>query len=227
MKRIMPILRDGLSPRVRGHLLAMCSTHPAGGSIPACAGSPHAREDTIAEDVVYPRVCGVTMSLRVYQGVEGGLSPRVRGHHAHLRRSRQRRRSIPACAGSPGTGVPRCPGAGVYPRVCGVTPDLRSSAFWTRGLSPRVRGHQKSLRNRLRCRRSIPACAGSPQAARPCFFRGGVYPRVCGVTVQGLSLSNLLQGLSPRVRGHRRQCFRLRCARRSIPACAGSPGFLP
>ena len=53
----------------------------------------------------------------------------------------------------------------------------------------------------------------------------GVYPRVCGGTVNGAKRPRLSTGLSPRVRGNR--CSVPDCvgAKRSIPACAGEPSF--
>ena len=70
---------------------------------------------------VYPRVCGVTSSTPSVPVVDGGLSPRVRGHLGLGRFRFGAVRSILACAGSPmakgGHGVY----IQVYPRVCGVT----------------------------------------------------------------------------------------------------------
>ena len=50
-----------------------------------------------------------------------GLSPRVRGNLAMLRRAAQCDRSIPACAGEPGMCRAGPPTQKVYPRVCGGT----------------------------------------------------------------------------------------------------------
>ena len=71
--------------------------------------------------------------------------------------------------------------------------------------------------------RSIPACAGEP----PCIEGYGqhlsVYPRVCGGTTSRPSAPRPRSGLSPRVRGNRRNGPRVSAYSRSIPACAGEP----
>ena len=48
----------GLSPRVRGILVLDQCVMPGPGSIPACAGDPHAARATRWLSRVYPRVCG-------------------------------------------------------------------------------------------------------------------------------------------------------------------------
>ena len=72
------------------------------------------------------------------------------------------------------------------------------------GLSPRVRGNPRRRQGPLASTRSIPACAGEPQAERTAYRPLEVYPRVCG----GTTVSDLgehhsrRKGLSPRVRGN-------------------------
>ena len=51
----------GLSPRVRGNLVASASDGLAIRSIPACAGEPSLRAAAAASMRVYPRVCGGTV----------------------------------------------------------------------------------------------------------------------------------------------------------------------
>ena len=90
---------------------------------------------------VYPRVCGGTPSRLVRQVSASGLSPRVRGNHPLPRHSRQRRRSIPACAGEPRPDLVENSDEQVYPRVCGGTPFFPVQGQGQFGLSPRVRGN--------------------------------------------------------------------------------------
>ena len=111
------------------------------------------------------------------------------------------------------------------------------------GLSPRVRGnrriycphqqHQRSipacagnLSQRIRYHhgsRSIPACAGEPGKLVCANPLPGVYPRVCGGTLNPGPLWPSASGLSPRVRGNQ-LVARLRPNQvGSIPACAGEP----
>ena len=52
--------KSGLSPRVRGNLLALSAPVPQCGSIPACAGEPRLPLAGSQMAAVYPRVCGGT-----------------------------------------------------------------------------------------------------------------------------------------------------------------------
>ena len=214
---------EGLSPRVRGHLLDHGPPVRRSRSIPACAGSPISRRAIPNQVEVYPRVCGVTPDRGPLGADLGGLSPRVRGHQ-HLKAAHESGwRSIPACAGSPTAAWTRSSMRTVYPRVCGVTKRAPFSGNAKQGLSPRVRGHPRGAVPERVSVRSIPACAGSP----PHPARGGwpcaVYPRVCGVTPVLPALREPVQGLSPRVRGHPRVRVYEHSIEGSIPACAGSP----
>ena len=92
---------EGLSPRVRGNPTESELAAAYAGSIPACAGEPAAAGRRGQASEVYPRVCGGTGAGRRPETVRQGLSPRVRGNRAHLRRSHARTGSIPACAGEP------------------------------------------------------------------------------------------------------------------------------
>ena len=70
----------GLSPRVRGNLLAGDCHGSRTRSIPACAGEPRLRPPKNRLKVVYPRVCGGTPGTRAMCFGVPGLSPRVRGN---------------------------------------------------------------------------------------------------------------------------------------------------
>ena len=98
---LMPVLVDGLSPRVRGNLWAIVRGKEVVRSIPACAGEPRAGCSFARPLAVYPRVCGGT------------------AHGAHL--LDQSGGSIPACAGEPFFAPHMLIRAAVYPRVCGGT----------------------------------------------------------------------------------------------------------
>ena len=147
----------------------------------------------------------------------------MRGNRRWPRRCSGGRRSIPACAGEPGEYPSMTGGPVVYPRVCGGTLRPAHSRRRRPGLSPRVRGNP--LRRPTACarRRSIPACAGEPDADVIVEKETVVYPRVCGGTVRRLARQRGFPGLSPRVRGNRHfAIIPIRFAR-SIPACAGEP----
>ena len=77
---LMPIGKQGLSPRVRGNPMLPIAAAVYPGSIPACAGEPqwYASSKTCSE--VYPRVCGGTLAAFPNPRYLQGLSPRVRGN---------------------------------------------------------------------------------------------------------------------------------------------------
>ena len=70
---------------------------------------------------------------------------------------------------------------------------------------------------------SIPACAGEPTADSDQLSGLTVYPRVCGGTSSRPPSRVPWNGLSPRVRGNRREPPPHTAWVRSIPACAGEP----
>ena len=173
---------------------------------------------------VYPRVCGGTPKGEEPLIHRVGLSPRVRGNPGAAGANRQRLGSIPACAGEPGARTPPLLHLGVYPRVCGGTPEPVSWTPGEKGLSPRVRGNRCARRRQDQRGRSIPACAGEPGQAALNTDAPEVYPRVCGGTVQSARPNSRTGGLSPRVRGNLGSASRSSGRQRSIPACAGEPG---
>ena len=190
----------GRSPRVRGSPLRLRQIAQDLRSIPACAGEPIRPSPDQTLDGVDPRVCGGAVSPEAAFGFRRGRSPRVRGSRANTAINADYVRSIPACAGEPLTNPPRLGVATVDPRVCGGanmaclraasawgrSPRVRGSLIATRGTprtsgrSPRVRGSRKIGRLQVLSVRSIPACAGEPNAtAWPCP-QARVDPRVCG-----------------------------------------------
>ena len=152
----------GLSPRVRGNRSGCWAGPAAWRSIPACAGEPLCGWAVPLAFKVYPRVCGGTAIMYAILTLLAGLSPRVRGNPATGRATTGPGRSIPACAGEPGT-VKSLPLKGwVYPRVCGGTPLSPQTVQRQNGLSPRVRGNPHGFQVVHQAGGSIPACAGEP-----------------------------------------------------------------
>ena len=157
------ILKRGLSPRVRGNLQLMQLMRQPPRSIPACAGEPDDTDTRDTPAAVYPRVCGGTRprALTFWESI--GLSPRVRGNLDERYNPPPSMGSIPACAGEPGPAPGVHSTDTVYPRVCGGTENERTSAPYSDGLSPRVRGNRRSMTDAISRIRSIPACAGEPR----------------------------------------------------------------
>ena len=91
----------GLSPRIRGNLIARLGRNQSRGSIPAHTGKP-ARGDGVHHLVrVYPRAYGETGYEAGARGIESGLSPRIRGNLIVAPTNARGRGSIPAHTGKP------------------------------------------------------------------------------------------------------------------------------
>ena len=172
-------------------------------------------------------MCGGTGLRNRLGGLHNGLSPRVRGNRYSCVNMWRSLRSIPACAGEPGSQAPERRSIPVYPRVCGGTRTLLLLAVTFDGLSPRVRGNHTSQVQDKRRLGSIPACAGEPPPVYPRLFRRWVYPRVCGGTFGTGKTRQSRMGLSPRVRGNPLFHVTGTICNRSIPACAGEPLYCP
>ena len=218
------MLRQGLSPRVRGNLEVGVPVGRERGSIPAGAGEPFIRPRSSPDQRVYPRGCGGTASPAQRGLIEEGLSPRVRGNPVGVLRVELRDGSIPAGAGEPGAVCPPRQNPKVYPRGCGGTREWRDMRRRTEGLSPRVRGNPHSRSNRALTRGSIPAGAGEPAIPGVREFLERVYPRGCGGTPAAWRGWSRPAGLSPRVRGNHLRAAWRDVYRGSIPAGAGEPG---
>ena len=166
--------KKGLSPRVRGNLTMANTLVRIGDSLSGLSPRVRGNQRNVVRQA-RPLVTG-GLSPRVRGNPSGrasgiqGLSPRVRGNPAvsdSLADERRISGSIPACAGEPAPTrfLAFLTGRGVYPRVCGGTPQAYASAFSS-------------------ITRSIPACAGEPVSSRleTNCARQKVYPRVCGGT---------------------------------------------
>ncbi len=172
--------RRGLSPRVRGNRWGVMISRILPGSIPACAGESLASDFVASVSQVYPRVCGGIGFGLLVGGWVGGLSPRVRGNPKDPASLVVNIRSIPACAGESGGRPPVKAPLAVYPRVCGGIGQHAPRRDSECGLSPRVRGNRQGRVAAIRCRRSIPACAGESPPLGTVGVGTRVYPRVCG-----------------------------------------------
>ena len=211
----------GLSPRVRGKRFGGVEMHPAGRSIPACAGEACTAGPGARWVTVYPRVCGGSAGGGGHISGLPGLSPRVRGKRVTSHWPPPTWRSIPACAGEAPSTCRRRWRTAVYPRVCGGSPVNLPEAVADGGLSPRVRGKPAPPGPTPSPVRSIPACAGEAGGVERSNRRPAVYPRVCGGSHILPVHMAVDAGLSPRVRGKRTETRRSIPGGRSIPACAG------
>ena len=170
-------------------------------------------------------MCGGTGHRRLVGVRPEGLSPRVRGNHPPSPSPPRPARSIPACAGEPGSLPVHVDRRWVYPRVCGGTPTRCGRRWSGGGLSPRVRGNHRQSGWVGGGGGSIPACAGEPATDTRVDGDGTVYPRVCGGTRRTSCPRWPDGGLSPRVRGNLEAADKKPLPHRSIPACAGEPHY--
>ena len=138
--RLLYLIYQGLSPRVRGSPAQFVVFGFLVWSIPACAGEPRSVSSPGLSFRVYPRVCGGAWKSGARLRCRRGLSPRVRGSLWIDTRRPISAGSIPACAGEPDAFASPCRVPPVYPRVCGGACLASIAAFSWRGLSPRVRG---------------------------------------------------------------------------------------
>ncbi len=195
----------GLSPRLRGNLLATAAHGQYLWSIPAPAGEPKLWIWRFRSGKVYPRACGGTRSKTFFTFTACGLSPRLRGNPAWSFAWSFVLRSIPAPAGEPYLAATSLHLSMVYPRACGGTSLCFSSMLRWRGLSPRLRGNRQPVNERDPFAGSIPAPAGEPRNLQIHNFDFEVYPRACGGTQRSLLYGDVSVGLSPRLRGNLRR----------------------
>ena len=218
--------RRGLSPRVRGSRKNGWCRCVGRRSIPACTGQPQPEAGRTLRGQVYPRVYGAAVRSSPMMSSKCGLSPRVRGSPHRWTPVRPMPGSIPACTGQPPTRTISVPMSGVYPRVYGAARSICWGIGLRTGLSPRVRGSHIARVGQVVDARSIPACTGQPAPAHCRCPPPGVYPRVYGAAIREGIAGYTRKGLSPRVRGSRREQAKATIQERSIPACTGQPASL-
>ena len=93
--------------------------------------------------------------------------------------------------------------------MCGGNRGILDEVAIKFGLSPRVRGKRDVYYEIGEWQRSIPACAGETPSPFPRLLLRWVYPRVCGGNQPLLLVGEAAYGLSPRVRGKRKRCYRV------------------
>ena len=194
-------LPTGPSPRVRGSPKGKINGVFRRRSIPACAGEPGGVRARPRRARVHPRVCGGADVAELQRLGDDGPSPRVRGSPRAPGETPVGDGSIPACAGEPPLGDTRVWADPVHPRVCGGAPTATFAAMAAEGPSPRVRGSPGNTVAETIAARSIPACAGEPDAMGMSAPDMRVHPRVCGGAFGPRSAPERRSGPSPRVAG--------------------------
>ncbi len=169
--------------------------------IPAGAGNGSFPLTTTPKPPVHPRGCGERSWNWAGSSTIYGSSPRVRGTDQQCSSTGEERRFIPAGAGNGHRPHDQAPIATVHPRGCGERTAFSSSPVQWNGSSPRVRGTECGLADKISRRRFIPAGAGNggENGRRPTGI--AVHPRGCGERTRGTKETESLFGSSPRVRG--------------------------
>ena len=215
----------GRSPLARGSPRTYRTEVAVDRSIPACAGEPSFCTQSAPSVPVDPRLrggaaCGLPNIL-----LSCGRSPLARGSLLFSQFCPLYPRSIPACAGEPNrVSSPLKPRA-VDPRLRGGACCFRAQIAYFGGRSPLARGSRPLVDIRRSLSRSIPACAGEPSRGGFRSCRETVDPRLRGGAAQALPGRCDRRGRSPLARGSHWGGGQKAVGYRSIPACAGEPGF--
>ena len=216
-------LHEGLSPRGRGNRAVTGFRERLEGTIPARAGEPPRRAETLSPDRDYPRAGGGTTDDAAATYRDGGLSPRGRGNQLLVDRGELHFGTIPARAGEP-----TCPERGTprrwdYPRAGGGTAGASSREIVSGGLSPRGRGNRPRALRPTDHMGTIPARAGEPRSRAARRSTSWDYPRAGGGTARTIHVALNGRGLSPRGRGNQILLCGSALPLRTIPARAGEP----
>ncbi len=211
----------GLSPPMRGKPVRRAHHRVGLGSIPAHAGETRRWPGSTARTTVYPRPCGGNSVTGSADVVINGLSPPMRGKLLDEGVRRLCRRSIPAHAGETASTRSDDTAASVYPRPCGGNTAGLAPPIALMGLSPPMRGKRAFRVYPPGQLRSIPAHAGETMRTAVTPLRSTVYPRPCGGNLIDWKHPLRRMGLSPPMRGKRRNNGDHPSGRGSIPAHAG------
>ena len=146
----------------------------------------------------------------------------MRGTRVHALEGLVSVRFIPAYAGNTGTWCgPNAPTT-VHPRICGEHYHTGKVLSALRGSSPHMRGTPGAGNRQLPRFRFIPAYAGNTQTHGSASKTSAVHPRICGEHAAAASLSGMLPGSSPHMRGTLAMIKKLFVDWRFIPAYAGN-----
>ena len=154
-------------------------------------------------------------------------TPRVRGLLTSLFRLRREMRYNPACAGTTVYTSWLYLSVQIQPRVCGDYQLTFFSCSATIDTTPRVRGLLRVAGVRKVIYRYNPACAGTTPAHPSAPSPASIQPRVCGDYGCGSTTDARPADTTPRVRGLRRDSYRVGSRLRYTPACAGTTYVLP
>ena len=190
--------------------------------IPARAGNINQISIQQPSSSVHPRTCGEHMLSAASRSTTSGSSPHVRGTFHASRYVAQSHRFIPARAGNMQLKSDVNGRLTVHPRTCGEHRSRVTSSSVVIGSSPHVRG-TSSIAFALSAQvRFIPARAGNIVCARLPVRHTTVHPRTCGEHRSRVTVSSVVIGSSPHVRGTSPCSYCGEFLMRFIPARAGN-----
>ncbi len=212
----------GSSPRGRGPRCPDDRSAVGAGLIPARAGTTAASRDPSARTWAHPRAGGDHAAPALPARGRSGSSPRGRGPPAERDRQGQRRRLIPARAGTTGPRPPIPTRTPAHPRAGGDHSWAVITGSAASGSSPRGRGPHAERMHHPRRGRLIPARAGTT-TRRGDHRRGRrAHPRAGGDHAGMDGGKDAVKGSSPRGRGPLRYPSDDERCHRLIPARAGT-----
>ena len=170
----------GSSPLVRGALAICGHACPCARIIPARAGSTRLQNRPKNQWVDHPRSCGEHPHMAIFDYVQQGSSPLVRGALRCRRAQDARKGIIPARAGSTHSAATTRLDERDHPRSCGehILAGLRRNLL--RGSSPLVRGAPFLCHSHAMACGIIPARAGSTTTRQSAPPTARDHPRSCG-----------------------------------------------
>ena len=187
LRRALPDVGYGTSPRVRGKLWGLPGTALLSRNIPACTGKTYRTGSEGWRVEEHPRVYGENLPAAGVSVRADGTSPRVRGKPDWYNHDAVNARNIPACTGK--TVWPRLRDSvpKEHPRVYGenISADVYNSV--RDGTSPRVRGKRHYGVASRDTGRNIPACTGKTAFAMRYLGLPWNIPACTGKTVRSWS----------------------------------------
>ena len=149
----------------------------------------------------HPRACGENLSGFLFNPINHGSPPRVRGKLTYYKAGKEQHRITPACAGKTDLFYGGEGATPDHPRVCGENSGRTSIASHWSESPPRVRGKRLFVHPLFSPSRITPACAGKTPAPRRALPSLPDHPRVCGENSLKPFVSKRRVGSPPRVRG--------------------------
>ena len=166
-------------------------------------------------------MCGEKHQCGIFQTLQMGSPPHVRGKETQRERNGACFRITPACAGK---SFAQISGGFFYkdhPRMCGEKWISTKGSTMMRGSPPHVRGKEPVVYRLHRDGGITPACAGKRRLRHPKTAPSRDHPRMCGEKCEVSRWPFRHRGSPPHVRGKVPSRDIKRIRKGITPACAG------